>query len=177
MMKICWAVKACAISLLWLTCSVHAQALTIKPLRDITSIKLEDMEIALVNTVVNTNNAHPIEIISFFVPNSTGIATQLTFEMNNDYVPYLALRSGADCAISGARIMRFHNQLRIVFASRKGDWSEKKQTDFIIFELKKNDDDMPGTPNIYFKQLRKISTKSSYCDVNAALDKESKLYQ
>lgn len=176
-MKIYLVVKACLINLLWLTCSAQAQNLIIKPHRDITSIKLEDVEVALVNTVVDMNNAHSIEIISFFVPNSKGIATQLTFEMNNDYVPYLALRSGADCAISGARILRFDNHLRVVFATRKGDWSEKKQTEFTIFELNKNDGSMPGTPNTYFKQLKKINTKSSYCDVNAALDKESKLYQ
>lgn len=177
MTKTQWIVRLCVLSLFGLNILVDVQAETIKPIGDITSIQMDGIEVSMLNTIIDTNNAHPIEILNFFVPNSKGIATQLSFEMNDDYVPYLPLRSGADCAISGARTIKNDKQLRLIYATRSGGWTEKKIVTFSIFELTKNDSGLPGTPDIYFKKVKTVNTKLSYCDVNAALDKEPKLYQ
>lgn len=155
--------------------SAHAQVIT--PQRDMTQIDLADGPVTMLHTVTEMNNAHPLETISFFKPSTTGAAQQIPFEMNGDYDPILPIRTGADCAVSGVRTIKTGKQLRVVFALRKGQWAERKKVTFLIFNLEKNDEQAPGTPPLYFKQQKKVTTTSEYCDVNAALTKEEKLYR
>lgn len=44
------------------------------------------------------------------------------------------------------------------------------------YELTKNDEGAPGWPNLYFKQIKKMTTKAAYCDANVALEKEARLF-
>jgi hypothetical protein len=149
-----------------------AQPDTITPQGDITSIRLADGELSMLHTMIDLNNAHPVETISFFRRSASGPAEQLPFEMDGDYQPYLAMRSGADCAISGMRAFRQGGSLQIVYALRKGGWAEKKLVTFIVFVLAKNEEGAPGTPPLYFRQRNKLVSKQAYCDVNRALESE-----
>lgn len=154
-----------------------AMAQVITPQRDMTQIALADGVVTMLHTVIEMNNAHPLETISFFKASANGAAQQIPFEMNGDYDPILPIRTGADCAISAVKTIKTGNQLRVVFAMRKGEWTESKKVSFLIFDLEKNDEGAPGTPPRYFKQKSKVTTTAAYCDVNAALAKEEKLYR
>lgn len=168
------AVVGAAALFITLTHMAHAQV--IKPARDLTRIKAEGVELTLLNTVIDPNNAHPIEMIGFFVSNAKGPATQVPFEIDTAYEPVLTMKSGADCAISAVRIVLRGTHLRVAYAQRKGDWNDKKPGRLTLFELDKNSDGLPGTPDLYFKKLKSVDTKRSYCDMNTALDQESTLY-
>jgi hypothetical protein len=169
----------------WLVASVllvasgssFAQPEAITPRSDITTIKLTDGEIEMLHTVIDLNNAHPEETISFFKRSSSGPAEHIPFEMDGDYTPFLPLRSGADCAISGMRAFRRGDKLQVVYALRKGGWVEKKVVTFVVFELARNEEGAPGTPSLYFRQQAKRVSKQSYCDVNQAIEKEAPLSQ
>jgi hypothetical protein len=149
-----------------------AQPETITPQGDITSIRLASGELSMLHTMIDLNNAHPVETISFFRRSASGPAEQVPFELDGDYQPYLPLRSGADCAISGLRTFRKGDSLQIVYALRKGGWAEKKVVSFVVFELAMNEEGAPGTPPMYFRQRSKVVSKQAYCDVNRALEKE-----
>jgi hypothetical protein len=150
-----------------------AQPDAITPQRDITPIKLATGEVMMLHTLIDLNNAHPVETISFFRPSINGPAEHIPFEMDGDYQSFLPLRSGADCAISGMRAFRDGENLHIVYALRKGGWVEKKAVTFVVFELAKNEEGAPGTPPLYFRQQNKLVSKRAYCDVNQALEKEA----
>jgi hypothetical protein len=172
-----WIVKAGLIAFLGCSPVAQAEMQVIKPAREMVKIKLKDKNIYLLNTVIELNNAHPIEIISFFLPNAHGVAQQVAFEISDDYQPNLTMRSGADCAVSAVSILQENDSLRVVYASRKGNWADKKVVVFTVYDLARNESGMPGTPDLYFKQTKKIDTTSSYCDAKAALTAEAALYR
>jgi hypothetical protein len=155
---------------------LSASAQVVKPQRDITTITLGSGPIALLRTSIDMNNAHPIDTVSFYRPRAQGPALQVPFEMNDDYPPVLPLRSGADCAISGFRAIKVGERLQVVYATRKGNWAERKKVSFMIFELASNSEALPGVPSEYFKQSKTVSSRNDYCDVNEALEKEASLY-
>lgn len=178
MMTICMLAKR-ARGALWglLLLGATAQAQVIKPVADITPIKWGGMTISMLDSVVDMNNAHTVEYISFFAPNAKGAAAQLTFEIDDDYKTGLTLNRGADCAMSGVRVLMRGDKLRVAYARRKGEWVDKKKFDVTIYELIKTEGGLPGYPDVYFKEVAKKVTDKVYCDANMALDKESKLYQ
>lgn len=149
------------------------QPIVIKPQRDITSIVVADGEITLLRTVIDLNNAHLAETLHFFKTSAIGPAQQIPIEIKGDYIPVLQLHAGADCAISGAKIFKVGTKLQVVYGVRKGDWSAKTVVKMTVFELTRNDEGAPGTPSLYFAQKNEMMSKSAYCDVNAALDKEA----
>jgi hypothetical protein len=163
-------------SVLALACGTStARPEAITPQGDITTIRLSGGELSMLHTLLDLNNAHPMETISFFKRSASGPAEQIPFEMDGDYQPILPLRSGADCAISGMRAFRQADKLEIVYALRKGGWAEKKLVTFVVFELATNEEGAPGTPSLYFRQRSKLTSKQAYCDVNRALEKEAPL--
>jgi hypothetical protein len=145
----------------------------ITPQGAITPIKLATGEVMMLHTLIDFNNAHPVETISFFKPSVSGPAEHIPFEMDGDYQPFLFLRSGADCAISGIRAFRNRDGLQLMYALRKGGWIEKQAVTFVVFELTKNAEDAPGIPRLYFRQQKKFVSRQTYCDVNQALEKEA----
>lgn len=149
----------------------------IRPTRDITPIHLPDGDIALLHTLLDLNNAHPVETMSFFKPSADGPAQQIPFEFDGQYQPSLSQRSGADCVVSAVRVLRSGGKLQVVYATRKGQWADNKPVTFAIFTLARNDEGAPGTPPLYFRQVKKADTRAQYCDVNDALDKEAALYR
>jgi hypothetical protein len=162
-----------AASVLTLACGTStARPEAITPQGDITTIRLPGGELSMLHTLLDLNNAHPMETISFFKRSASGPAEQIPFEMDGAYQPILSLRSGADCAISGMRAFRQADKLEIVYALRKGGWAEKALVTFLVFELTTNEEGAPGTPPLYFKQRSKLMSKQAYCDVNRALEKE-----
>lgn len=158
--------------------SAQAQVKTIALTADLTPIKWGNMTVSALHTVLDVNNAHNTDTISFFLPNTKGAATQLAFESGKfKYVPNLTLRGGADCMISGIKVLMRGETLQVVFAERKGEWFDEKKFDFTVYELTKGEKGSPGYPDIYFKTSKKVTTAGNYCDANMALDKEAKLYQ
>jgi len=140
---------------------------------DITPIKLASGEIVALHTIIDLNNAHAVEAVSFLKRNTGGPAETIPFEIDDDYEASLKLRSGADCAISGMRAYQDGRDLRVVYATRKGEWSEKNIVQFHEFYLTKNNDGAPGTPSNYFKERKTYNSKKTYCDVNRAIDNEA----
>lgn len=156
--------------------ALAAQPEVITPQRDMTVIKTAQGDITLLHTMIGMNSAHDVELIGFFKRSASGPAEQIPFEQNGDYNPNLPVRHGADCAMTGVRVLQAGKGLRVVYASRKGDWFDKKPFSFSIFELATNDGG-PGTPSLYFVEKNKVVSKAAYCDAGMALDKEAALYR
>ncbi|MBI3230445.1 MAG: hypothetical protein HYZ45_09780 [Burkholderiales bacterium] len=95
---------------------------------------------------------------------------------NIEFAPHLVLQTGADCRLSGIRIVQRGDNLQVVYAERPGMWAESKIYTFTIYELIKTVNGDVPYPDLYFKQVKKLNTKASYCDANNALDKESQLF-
>jgi hypothetical protein len=158
--------------------TAQAQVKVIPLTADITSIKWGNMTVSALHTVLDVNNAHNTDTISFFLANPKGAASQLAFESGAlKYTPNLTLRGGADCMVSGIKVLMQGEVLRVVFAERKGEWFDEKKFDFTIYELVKGEQGVPGYPDIYFKNSKKVTTAGKYCDANMALDKEAKIYR
>ena len=153
-----------------------ASAQVIKPARDITKIKTDGVELNLLYTMIETNNAHPIDSISFFIGSGKGPAAQVPFEVENNYLTGLTMRRGADCAVSAARVLRQDGKLRVVYAERKGEWLDKKSARLTVYQLEKNEG-LHGTPDLYFKKFKSVDTLRLYCDMSEALDQETSLYK
>lgn len=149
-----------------------AQPEKIAPQGDLTAIAFDGRELSMLHTTIDLNNAHPIDTISFFSRNAAGPAEHIPFEVDGDYQPFLRLRSGADCSLSGIEVFRDDHELRIVYAHRKGNWTEKKPVTFVIFKLVINQEDEPGIPHLYFRQQRSMVSKRLYCDAYQALQDE-----
>ena len=148
----------------------------IKPAGALTPVKAAGVELTLFNSVIDANNAHQIETIGFFLASAKGPAAQVAFDFDAGYTSLLLLKSGADCAISAARILRRGAQLRVVYAQRKGEWFDKKSARITLFELDNQSQGTPGLPNLYFRKVKHVDTRALYCDMNDALDKEATLY-
>lgn len=148
----------------------------IKPQRDLTTIPLAGMELQMLYTNIEKYSAHPIDTVTFFRTNPKGPAEHVPFEINHRIEPILQLRSGADCAMTGFRAIKWKGQLRVVYAQREGNWADRRRVNFTIMELKKNTDEEPDTPSLYFHEIDKTTTQGFYCDVNEALDSESARY-
>lgn len=153
-----------------------APADVVTPQRDLTVLKTAHGDITMLHTLIGMNSAHDVELIGFIRRNATGPAEQIPFEQNGDYNPHLPLRHGADCAVTGVRVLQSGKRLRVVYASRKGDWFDKKPFSFSVFELAENEGGM-GTPSLYFVEKRKLVSKVAYCDAGMALDQEAALYR
>ncbi len=155
-----------------------AQADVIKAQNAQTVLKWDGMQLTMLRTQVDMNNAHPVEYVQFFAPAlKSGPASLLTFEVRDDYLPHLKLQRGADCAVSAVRVNQQGERLQLVYAHRKGEWAESKPVEFQVFELFRSEGGLPGTPDLYFREVRKVNSSKPYCDANMALDKEVKTYQ
>lgn len=169
-------VKIIGTTVLALASPVFAQT-AITPQRDLTSIAVAGMELQMLYTNIDKNNAHPIDTVTFFRANAQGPAQHVPFEINHRIEPILQLRSGADCAMTGFRAFKWKDQLRVVYAQREGNWADKRRVTFIVMELKKNTNEDLDTPPLYFHEIDKVTSQASYCDVNEALDSEAGRYR
>jgi len=151
--------------------TVNAQMF--KPHADLTVLTTAAGEITMLHSTILMNNAHDVALVGFMKRNRSGAATRIPFEVRNDYEPYLSMRSGADCMVSSARILRDGGRLRVVYASRKGEWADKKPVTLELFELTMHSEEAPGTPALYFRSRKRSDTTTRYCDVDEALDKEA----
>jgi hypothetical protein len=149
----------------------------IKPQRDLTTIPVAGMELQMLYTNIDKNNAHPIDTVTFFRANAKGPAQHVPFEINHRIEPILQLHSGGDCAMTGFRAFKLKGQLRVVYAQREGNWADRRRVNFTIMELKKTSDEELDTPPLYFHEIDKTTTQGFYCDVNEALDAEAVRYQ
>lgn len=131
----------------------------------------------MLHALIDVNGAHNIELYSFFKRTASGPATQVPFERGGNYEATLAVRHGADCAMTGVRVLQGARQPRVVYALRKGDWSDEKPFTYTIYELVSNGGEMPATPSLYFAEKKKVVSKLAFCDAEEALDKEAQLYQ
>lgn len=168
--------KLLSAALLVVCPQLYAQT-AITPQRDITIIDLGSEKISMLYTHIDKNNAHPIDTVTFFLSNPSGAAQHIPFEINDRLEPILQLRSGADCAMTGFRVFKSGNRMRVVYAQRDGNWADKRRVNFTVMDLKKNTNEDLDTPPLYFHELVKVTTQASYCDVNKALDTEAGLYR
>lgn len=152
-------------------------AQVIVPQRDITTISVDGMELQMLYTNIDRNNAHPIDTVTFFRSNAKGPAQHVPFEIQRRFEPILQLRSGADCAVTGFRAFRWKGKLRVVYAQREGSWMDKHRVIFTVMELTKNTDDDLDTPPLYFHEVGKVTSQVPYCDVNQAIESEAARYR
>jgi hypothetical protein len=162
--------------LLIFSTAVCAQV-TIKPQRDLTTISVAGMDLQMLYTNIDKNNAHPIDTVTFFRANAKGPAQHIPFEINHRIEPILQLRSGADCAMTGFRAFKWKDQLRVIYAQREGNWTDRRRVTFTIMELTKNANEDLDTPPLYFHEVDKATSQVFYCDVNEALDAEASRYR
>jgi hypothetical protein len=170
-MKIRAIASASALAIVVFSATAQTQPVVLRG--DMTPIKLASGEVVALHTIIDLNNAHAVETVSFLIRNPLGAAEAIPFEINDDYQASLTLRSGADCAISGVRAFQDGKKIRVVYASRKGQWSEKNTVQFQEFDLTNNNERAPGTPLHYFKERKVYSSKKAYCDVNRAIESEA----
>ena len=164
-------------SLLAPVLALAAQPEVITPQRDLNVIKTAQGDITLLHTLITMNSAHDVELYSFVRRAANGPAEQIPFEQGSDYNPTLPVRHGADCAVTGVRVLNNAKGLRVIYASRRGEWFDKKPFTFSVFELTSNEGGMPGTPPLYFSEKTTVTSKAVYCDAAMALDKEAALYR
>lgn len=172
MMKTTRIISMIGATLVAFCTSAFAQV-AITPQRDLTSISVAGVELQMLYTNIDKNNAHPTDTVTFFRANAKGPAQHVPFEINHRIEPILQLRSGADCAMTGFRAFRSKDQLRVVYAQRDGNWADKRRVTFTIMELKKNTNEDLDTPPLYFHEIDKATSQAAYCDVNEALDSEA----
>jgi hypothetical protein len=176
MMKNIRIAKFLCMALLASSSPLYAQV-AITPQRDLTPISVGGMELQMLYTNIDKNNAHPIDTVTFFRTNPKGPAQHVPFEINRRIEPILQLRSGADCAMTGFRAFKWKDNLRVVYAQRDGNWADKRRVTFTIMELKKNVDEDLDTPPLYFREVGKATSNAPYCDVNEAFDSEAGRYR
>lgn len=149
----------------------------VKPQRDLTIIKSFAGDITLLHTLISVNGAHDIELYSFFKRTAAGPAEQIPFARGGSHDAALPVRHGADCALTGVRVLQSGKQLRVVYAARKGDWFDEQPFTYTVYELTSNGGEMPDTPSLYFAEKKKVASKVALCDAGEALDKELLLYR
>jgi hypothetical protein len=88
----------------------------------------------------------------------------------------VTISGGADCILHDFRLLAGSGKTAasLILADReliKG-YGESETVRFTYFSLGTNSAGVPGVPRYYFKQSRVVKSKTKYCDVGEAFQKE-----
>ena len=87
-------------------------------------------------------------------------------------------REGADCRLSGIVALREDKSVgtpvTVIEAERDaGDSSaDPMKVTFTVFRLSRNDEQISGWPNVYFKETETLVSRELHCDVGRAIETE-----
>jgi hypothetical protein len=85
---------------------------------------------------------------------------------------------GADCRLRDWVVLRKRGDKRapltVIVADRDfGEtYIDKKRVTFSVYELKRNQDESPGFPALYFEQVDQFRSRQTYCDADLAIRQE-----
>jgi hypothetical protein len=127
-------------------------------------------------------NAHSFEVVSFYIKAELRDAEQWLIVpiMNTngqDFDEKLELNvgGGADCLLHDFRLLVRQGDAppMLVVAKRdKGDFVSREPVTFSYYTLVHNTDGNPGSVPYVFELSRVTTSKSNYCDVDEAMQKE-----
>jgi hypothetical protein len=91
-----------------------------------------------------------------------------------EFVASLSTEQGAECFLRDFRLLPSDQGILLVEAQRrKGDgYDDRQSVLFTIYQIRKNEDGLPGLPDAYFSLLDQYETERTYCDVTDAFDTE-----
>jgi hypothetical protein len=91
-----------------------------------------------------------------------------------EFVASISTEQGAECLLRDFRLLRSDQRILLVEAQRrKGDgYDDRQSVLFTIYQIRKNEDGLPGLPDAYFSSLDQYQTERTYCDVTDAFDAE-----
>jgi len=123
-------------------------------------------------------NAHGFDVLLVHSagPSESPEVQQLVpfFEQDGESAS-LRTHEGADCVLRDFRLaVNPRSGLVIVVAERElhESYVEELPVRFREFKLQRNPEGTPGRPPLYFEETRSWQSKSSYCDVSDALQRE-----
>ena len=83
---------------------------------------------------------------------------------------------GADCTLRDLRVMRDapHQPVTVVIAQRElgRSYADSARISFRYYNLRVNSEGIAGYPSYYFLRTKVLQSRSSYCDVDDAFDRE-----
>jgi hypothetical protein len=91
-----------------------------------------------------------------------------------EFVASISTEQGAECLLRDFRLLPSDQGMLLVEAlRRKGHANDDRQSVlFTIYQIRKNEDGLPGLPDAYFSSLDQYETEGTYCDVTDAFDTE-----
>lgn len=141
---------------------------------------LDGKEFMAVRALRENFNAHDFDVVTLYVHDAD---TWKLVPLFGDYADnkgaehdLLTVSGGSDCVLHDFRLLpgSATHSPEIVVADRElgRSFADSNPVHFTYFELTKNEDGVPGWPALYFKMQKSSVAKSTYCDVNEALDNE-----
>jgi hypothetical protein len=131
-------------------------------------------------------NVHSFDLVSFYVMDGSGSRGRMDLIplFNDDQAKVrertdVTITGGADCLLQDFRLLQPDGvqPARLVVAER--DFGDSYAADatvrFTYFRLARNDDELEGFPQLYFKFQKRAISRQKYCDVNDAFDRELKM--
>jgi hypothetical protein len=135
-------------------------------------------------TYFDNSNAHGYSLVNVSVrpdKDSTRRWQQVPFQSvakGTEWRETLHTVEGADCILSDVRVLR-HAKAPVEFVLAIRDfgksYADAAPVRFEYYQLKRNTDEIPGSPAYYFERAKVVKAAKSYCDVNVAFDTELKL--
>lgn len=160
----------------FLPCFCFSGPITI-PSKGITEFKTDRSSIMMLYSEIDRGSPHPEGMVNFVIPTASGPATHIPFELKKSFGNFLNISKGADCNTSQLGVVQNGKKFRVIYGEREGMWAEEYPVVFHVFELMQNlDQEIDDHPLWYFKEVKKITSKTKYCDVGDALVKESALF-
>ncbi len=123
-------------------------------------------------------NAHGFDVLFVHRASSSESAEKqqlVPFFMQDGESASLRTHEGADCVLRDFRLtVSPESGLEVVVAERElhESYVEELPVRFREFKLQRNPEGTPGRPSLYFEETRSWQSKSSYCDVSDALQRE-----
>jgi hypothetical protein len=128
-------------------------------------------------------NAHSFDVVSFYFRDRTvenpvlNLVPIFGTEKGKHRERYeITVGGGADCNLDDFRLLKAQGRqpARLIVAHR--DMGESfvmpGVVQFIYYDLKRNDDGVPGEPPLYFEEKSRANSRQKYCDVNDAFERE-----
>lgn len=123
-------------------------------------------------------NAHGFDVLFVHgagLSESPEVQQLVPFFMQDGESASLRTHEGADCVLRDFRLtVSPESEPVIVVAERElhGSYVDELPVRFSEFTLHRNPEGVPGRPSLYFEESRSWRSKSSYCDVGDALQRE-----
>lgn len=122
-------------------------------------------------------NAHGFDVVTFYSRNNDtwGLVPLFDESKGNEKLE-LTAGGGADCRLQDFRMLVSPDgsaaQLLVAKRDPGNSYLDPEAVHFVYYELKKNEESLPGAPLFFFQTTKRVDSKAAYCDVNDAINNE-----